>query len=251
MTDPILPGAEPWSADGGPHGVLVLHGFTGNPHSMRGLAEACAAAGFAVELPRLPGHGTSVNDLQGTSWSDWSGAAEDAYRRLAERCAGGKVVVAGLSMGGTLTLWLAERHPELAGIAVINPAVLDQPEVRQVAEAMLAAGEETIAGIGSDIADPGATELSYELTPLLPLKSLADAFPEVEAGLAEISCPVLVMTSAQDHVVPPANSEAVVAGVSGPVEQVMLERSYHVATLDYDKELVSERVIAFAQKVTA
>src|SRR5436309_9351601 len=92
--DPVLPGAEPFSAPGGPHGVLVLHGFTGCPQSMRGLAEAFAGAGFAVELPRLPGHGTSLDDMLGTGWSDWSGHAEATYSDLAARC--DKVVVAGL-----------------------------------------------------------------------------------------------------------------------------------------------------------
>ena len=71
----IIPGAEPWSAPGGPHGALVVHGFTGNPQSMRGLAEALHGAGYAVELPLLPGHGTSVDDMIGTGWADWSAAA--------------------------------------------------------------------------------------------------------------------------------------------------------------------------------
>ena len=102
---PVLPGAEPFSAPGGPHGALVVHGFTGCPQSMRGLAEALAGAGFAVELPRLPGHGTTIDDMLETGWTDWSGAAEAAYQDLAGRC--DKVVVGGLSMGGTLTLWLA------------------------------------------------------------------------------------------------------------------------------------------------
>src|SRR5213080_266698 len=101
----VMPGAEPFSAPGGPHGALVLHGFTGNPQSMRGLAKAFAAAGFAVELPRLPGHGTAIEDMLETDWRDWSGAAESAYEKLTARC--NKVVVGGLSMGGTLTLWLA------------------------------------------------------------------------------------------------------------------------------------------------
>ena len=83
---PILPGAEPFSASGGPHGALVLHGFTGCPQSMRGLAQAFAAAGFTVELPRLPGHGTSVEDMTQYSWADWSAAAEAAYQDLAARC---------------------------------------------------------------------------------------------------------------------------------------------------------------------
>src|SRR3954447_4486711 len=104
-----MPGAEPFSAAGGPDAVLVVHGFTGSPQSMRPLAEAFAAAGFTVELPRLPGHGTSLEDMITTGWDDWSSAAEATYADLAARCS--KVVVAGLSMGGTITTWLAARHP--------------------------------------------------------------------------------------------------------------------------------------------
>jgi carboxylesterase len=251
MTSSILSGAEPWSADAGPNGALVLHGFTGSPHSMRGVAEALHGAGFTVELPLLPGHGTSVDDMQQTGWPDWSAAAEAAYQRLVERVPEGKVIVVGLSMGGTLTLWLAQHHPEIAGIALINAAAQDQPAMREFAEALLASGETTMAGIGSDIADPDAAELAYELTPLPPLKSLADALPGVAAELGKITCPALVLTSPQDHVVPPVDSDAIVASVAGPVERVTLERSYHVATLDYDKDLINERVVAFAQKVTA
>src|SRR4051812_35729867 len=103
MSEPadLIPGAEAWSAEGGPAGVLVLHGFTGNPASMRGLAEALAEAGFTVELPRLPGHGTKVEDMIPTGFHDWLEAAEAAYTDLAGRC--DQVVVAGLSMGGALT----------------------------------------------------------------------------------------------------------------------------------------------------
>jgi len=82
MPESIIPGAEPESIDGGPHGALVLHGFTGNCNSMRGVAHALAAAGYAVELPLLPGHGTSVEDMNTTSWSDWSAAAEEALEKL-------------------------------------------------------------------------------------------------------------------------------------------------------------------------
>ena len=80
MTAPIMPGADPWSAPGGPHGVLVLHGFTGNPQSMRPLAEALAKAGLTVDMPLLPGHGTAVEDMLPTRWEDWSSAADAAYR---------------------------------------------------------------------------------------------------------------------------------------------------------------------------
>ncbi|MEY2570753.1 MAG: carboxylesterase, partial [Acidimicrobiaceae bacterium] len=82
MTAAIIPGAEPESIDGGPDGALVLHGFTGNPNSMRGIAHALAAEGFAVELPLLPGHGTSVEDMIPTGFPDWLGAAEEALGKL-------------------------------------------------------------------------------------------------------------------------------------------------------------------------
>src|SRR3954452_2557997 len=122
MTAPIMDGCEPESLDGGPHGALVLHGFTGNPGSMKGLAHALADAGFAVELPLLPGHGTAIEDMLPTTWADWSVAAEAALERLEARV-DGKVVVAGLSMGGSLTAWLGTRRPELAGLVFINAAI--------------------------------------------------------------------------------------------------------------------------------
>ena len=166
----VLHGAEPFSAPGGPHGALVLHGFTGNPQSMRGLAMTLAGAGFAVELPRLPGHGTSVDDMLTTRWADWSGAVEAAYLELAGRCE--RIVVTGLSMGGTLAVWLATRHPEIAGLAVVNPVVepLDSSIV-DLARDLLAKGEAFMPGVGSDIADPSQSELAYELTPIESLLS--------------------------------------------------------------------------------
>ena len=245
-----IPGAEPWSADGtNGHGVLVLHGFTGNCNSMRGLAEAFHRAGFTVDMPLLPGHGTTAAELAETTWADWSATAEEAYQALAE--ATDKVVVAGLSMGGSLTCWLATRHPEISGLVLINPATQVSPEMREAVEALQAAGEEYMPGIGSDIADPDSHESAYEDTPLAPLLSLFTASEEFGGHLERITQPMLLMTSPQDHVVPPADSDHLAARVAGPVERVSLDRSYHVATLDYDKELIEERAVAFAEKVTA
>jgi len=244
----IIPGCEPWSADGGPEGALVLHGFTGNPQGLRGLAGAFAAAGFTVDLPLLPGHGTSVDDMIGTDWDDWSAAAEAAYEALAARCE--RVVVAGLSMGGTLTAWLGTRHPEIAGLVFVNPAVDVPQEMVEGLEGLVAAGTDRIPSIGNDVADPAAKEKAYDATPLRPLLSLAAGASAVRADLARIACPVLILTSTQDHVVPPTDSDLLADGVTGPVERVTLERSYHVATLDYDKDLINERAVAFAQRVT-
>jgi carboxylesterase len=248
---PVLPGCEPWSSpDGGPHGVLVLHGFTGSPVSMRPLAEALAAAGFAVELPRLPGHGTSPEDLALTTFDDWLAEAERALGVLQRRCAEGRVVVAGLSMGGALTLALGTTHPELAGIIPINAPCVGPEGLAEGLHAMLAEGVEVMDSIGGDIADPDADEASYDQTPLRPLASMLEAGDAVRARLADIRCPVLVITSRQDHVVPPTDSDVIAASVSGPVERLFLEKSYHVATLDYDKAEVEAAAVAFATRVT-
>jgi len=247
---PVLPDAAPFSAAGSDVGVLVLHGFTGHPGSVRPLAEALAAAGLSVELPRLPGHGTAVEDMLVTRFADWSAAAEAAYEALAARSR--QVVVAGLSMGGTLACWLTARHPEVAGLVAVNALVQSpEAEVVDMARQMLAAGEQVAPGIGSDIADPDAHETAYAGSPLAPLLSLVDAVEELQQQLPRIACPVLVLTSAEDHVVAPANSDHLAAMVSGPVERVPLERSYHVATLDYDRDLIAERTIDFVRKVTA
>jgi carboxylesterase len=248
--DQVLPGAEPFSAPGGPHGALVLHGFTGNPQSMRGLAVALADAGLAVELPRLPGHGTSVEDMATTTWDDWSGAAEDTYVELASRC--DRVVVAALSMGGTLAVWLASRHPEIAGLALVNPVVQPLDEsITDFARDLAEKGEPYMPGVGSDIADPDQRELAYEQTPVICLLSLASAIRDLTIYLPEVTQPVLLMNAPQDHVVPPTNSDMLAELVRGPVERVTLERSYHVATLDYDRDLVEQRTVAFARAVTS
>ena len=248
MTTPIIPGAEPYSATGDGRGALVLHGFTGNPQSMRGLALALADAGLTVEMPLLPGHGTEISDMLPTRWKDWSDAADAAYTELAARS--DSVVVVGLSMGGMLSVWLAERHPEIAAIAVVNP-LLAPPDADTIAlvESMIENDEEVAPGIGSDIAMDGAVESAYPGLPLRAALSLFAAAAEVEAELESVTCPVLVFTSLQDHVVDPVSSELLVARAKGPVEQVKLERSFHVATLDYDRDEIESRTVEFVTGV--
>jgi carboxylesterase len=227
---------------------LVLHGFTGNPQSMRGLALALADAGLTVELPLLPGHGTDVADMVPTRWEDWSAAADAAYAELAARCE--SVAVIGLSMGGTLSIWLGERHPEIAALVLVNPLVVP-PDADTVAfiDAMIDGGDELAPGVGSDIALEGAVESAYAELPLRSARSLFAAAADVEAALSALSCPILLFSSPQDHVVPPVSGDRLVEGVKGPVERIVLERSFHVATLDHDKDEIEARTVQFVTGV--
>jgi len=246
----IIPGAEPLFHEGSRTGALVLHGFTGNPVTMRPVADAFVDAGFTVSMPRLPGHGTTIEDMCTTDWSDWSAEAERAYLELADRTE--KVVVVGLSMGGTLTCWLAARHPEIAGIVLINAAVKPQDEgTAEFIQSMIDAGDEIAPAVGADLADPDAHEPAYEGSPLRGLLTLFGAVDELQSQFGSITCPALVMQAPQDHVVDPSSADHVASLLGGPVERLSLDRSYHVATLDYDKELVQERSVEFARKVTA
>lgn len=115
---------KPASFPNGPTGVLVLHGFTGSPQTVRPLALRFAEAGHSVEVPLLPGHGTKIEDMVPTRFDDWYRAASAAYSDLESRCE--RVVVVGLSMGGTLATLLAVDH-EPAGLVAINPQVAPPP----------------------------------------------------------------------------------------------------------------------------
>ncbi|MHB8827179.1 MAG: alpha/beta hydrolase [Acidimicrobiales bacterium] len=249
MTTSLLPGAEPFSSSGGSLGVLVLHGFTGSPASMRPLAEAIAAAGYSVELPLLPGHGTSIEDMKTTTWQDWTGAALAAYDDLAARST--RVGVVGLSMGGGLTAHVAQ-HREVAGCVYINPLVKPvAPELYAGLVELLAAGVEEFESIGEDIKKEGVSEAAYPATPLVCAKSLFDGVAALHEGLPSISAPGLLLQSREDHVVTSDNGDALVELVSGPLERIWLEDSYHVATLDHDRPLVESATLSFLARTLA
>jgi len=229
----------------------VVHGFTGAPSSVQSLADAFSAAGFDVEMPLLPGHGTQVADMVPTRWADWSSAVEDAYRRLAQRTT--SVVVAGLSMGGTLTLWTALNHPEVRAAICVNPAAQPQPaELVGLLDEMLAQGAEMMPAIGSDIAMPDVVEEAYPETPVAALRSLlVDGVAPLADRYGTATVPLLLCTSRQDHVVDPAQSDFLAQAWSAPVERLWLENSFHVATHDYDAATIAEHAVAFARRHAA
>jgi carboxylesterase len=226
--------------------ALVVHGLTGTPQSVAGLAAALEGAGFAVAVPLLPGHGTTPEDLVGCGWADWEAAVEEAYAGLAA-----PVVVAGLSMGGALAAGVAVRHPEVAGLIAVNPFIdPPAPSFQDLLADLLAADQPFLPGIGGDIADPAVPEDAYDRLPVAALLSICRGLDRLLPGLPGIGCPVLLFTSRHDHVVPTASSDVLAAAVAGPVERVWLERSYHGATLDFDRDEIEHRSVAFARRMT-
>ncbi|CAL9546948.1 Thermostable monoacylglycerol lipase [Streptomyces sp. enrichment culture] len=241
---PVLPGAEPYRHEGGEAGVLLCHGFTGSPQSLRPWAQYLAARGLTVTLPLLPGHGTRWEDMQLTGWQDWYAEVDRELNALRERCA--RVFVAGLSMGGALALRLAAKHGDaVAGVMVVNPAnkvhglsAYALPLARHLVR--------TTKGVAGDIARPGGTELGYDRVPLRAAHSLRAFLRLVDGGLPQVTQPLLLLRSPQDHVVPPADSARILGRVSSTdVTEVLLEQSYHVATLDHDAERIFEESAAF------
>jgi esterase/lipase len=234
----VMPGAEAFAFPGGSGpdgrtGVLLIHGFTGNPMSMRPWGEYLAAEGFAVSCPLLPGHGTTWQDCNASSHDQWTTAVSEAFDALAADC--DRVFVAGLSMGGTLATRLAEVRPDdVAGLVLVNPALLTQRMDAKLLP-LLARVTPSWAPIGSDIKKPGVTELAYPKLPTRAMMQLRTLWGLTRADLGKVTAPVIVFHSREDHVVEPVNTEVLLAGISSTDStEVVLEDSYHVATLDND-----------------
>ncbi|GAA2412587.1 alpha/beta fold hydrolase [Streptomyces glaucosporus] len=247
---PLLPGAEPLRHDGGEVGVLLCHGFTGCPQSMRPWAEYLAERDLTVSLPLLPGHGTRWQDLAVTGWQDWYAAVDLELRALRERC--GQVFVCGLSMGGALALRLAARHGEaVAGVVAVNPA-MTFPRLQGCALPVLRHLLPTTRSITGDIAREGVEEVGYDRVPLHAAHSLRNLLRVVRGELPRVTQPLLLLHSRVDHVVPPSDSALVLDAVSSrDVTETVLERSLHVATLDHDAERIFADSYGFITRLTA
>jgi carboxylesterase len=253
----VRPGAEAWSSPGhgerGKTGILLVHGFTGSPASLRPLAEMLARRGFAVELLRLPGHGTQIREILPTRYDDWRAAVVAGGRALAARTE--RMVIVGLSLGGTLSLDVASSELSPAGVVSINAQILNRDglaiRLGPLIERILPIVPPRLAGLTpNDIAKPDTNEQAYTWVPTAAGNSIVRALSRVRGQLVKLACPVLVMYSEHDHSVPPANSKALLDLIDRKLTQeIVLERSFHVATLDYDLELIEDKIAAFADRV--
>lgn len=236
----VMDDGRPFFIEGrGKLGYLLLHGFTGTTSSMKPMGEYLADKGVTVLAPRLPGHGTDVKDMGRWSVSDWTGVVTAAFEELENLC--DKIFVAGLSMGGTLALYLGEKFPDrISGLVPIcAPVFLKNPALRLVP--FLKHLAKTLPGPGGDIKNPDVTEVAYDRLSVPALGEMLKLLRAVERDLGKITEPVRIIQARDDHVVPPENGPYIFDRVTSEDKVlVWLDNSYHVATLDYDRERVFE-----------
>jgi carboxylesterase len=246
----VIPGAEPFSSDGGPVGVLLCHGFTGSPQSMRPWAEFLAGAGLTVSVPRLPGHGTVWQEMNRTRSEDWFAEAERSFELL--RAKTDELFVMGLSLGGCIALRMAElRGATVSGVVVVNPSLTADTKLFALAPVMKLFVP-SLKGIGSDIKKQGVQELSYFRVPVKAAATLPRLWRATQAGLGQLSQPVLAYRSSTDHVVGPASMRLLRDALpAGQLTVRELANSYHVATLDNDAEEIFTGSLDFVRAHSA
>jgi carboxylesterase len=241
-----MPGAEPFFQQAGSTGALLCHGFTGSPASLRPWASYLAAAGLTVSVPRLPGHGTTWQEMAGTRWEDWYAEIDRAYEELRGNAT--EIFVMGLSLGACLALRLAEmRGDGVAGLVLVNPSITADTKLFLLAP-VLKLVVPSLKGIGSDIKKPGVHEISYDRVPVRAAATLPQLWRLTQQRLGDVSQPVLVFRSTTDHVVGPASMR--ILRETLPAGQMTVREcgnSYHVATLDNDADAIFSGSLEFVR----
>lgn len=243
---------EPFFWTAGEVGCLLIHGFTGTPYEMRFLGERLHTAGYSVAGVRLAGHATRVEDLAQCRWTDWYQSVEDGFERLSRHCS--RIVGIGLSMGALLGVGLAQRHAsQVAGLVLLSASFeLANPWVGRLAGTLgfasriLPASFCYLAKGGSDIADPIERKQrpAYDRIPLRGVAELVALQRQARGWLRSIGQPVLAIHARQDHTAPLSNLDLLKARIDD-LRSVVLENSYHVVTVDREKDYVAAEVCRF------
>jgi carboxylesterase len=230
-------------------GILLVHGFTGSPASMRSWAEFFGARGYTVRVPRLPGHGRVWEELNSVTWEEWPARAAEELEELHKTCS--QVFIFGLSMGGGTALHVAAHHGDaISGIVLVNP-MIHIPGITAKFVPIVARFKAHLAAVGDDIKRPGVTEWAYKVLPTKGVVQLAKLLRSSRSTLPLIKAPLLLFHSVDDHILPVSNTEIVMAEIGSTQKQrVELLNSYHVATLDYDADIIFENSLIFVQTHT-
>lgn len=242
-----MKGSEPFSFKGTKDkGVLLVQGFTSTPDSFRYIGGRFKDAGWHVECQRLPGHCTVWQDILKVTWQDWLAAEEDALAKLEARAK--NVFVMGLSLGGLLALRLAQTHPEVKAASVINHMLFTGNPLEPFVPVLKFIVRSTPA-IASDIKDPAEKEIAYSRTPTRGVGEILKLSKIVQKDHDKLVQPLIIFKSKDDHLLPAKNAAYTYERAAAKVKElVWLENSYHVATMDYDKDIIFEKSLAFFEK---
>jgi carboxylesterase len=235
-------------------GIIFVHGFTGSPVSMRPWAHYFEEQGFTVRVPRIPGHGTKWQDLNEVNWQEWPAKVEREIAPLIAWC--DRIFIFGLSMGGANTLHVAASiasrvgGEKLAGIVLVNP-MIHIPGLRIKFGPLIARLTKGLPSVGDDIKKPGVDEHGYDVLPTRGVLQLNKFLKATRPLLAKVKVPLLLFHSVDDHVLPVSNTEIIMAEVaSSDKTRIELTNSYHVATLDYDAEIIFENSLKFVERIS-
>lgn len=228
-------------------GVLLVHGFTGTPASMRPWAHDLNEQGFTVSVPLMPGHGTKWQDLNNVNWQQWPEKLQSELDYLSERCE--KIFICALSMGCGNSMYVAARNQgRITGLILVNP-MIHIPGIQIRFAWLISRLQKSRASVGDDIKKPGVTEWGYDALPLKGVAQLYKYLKLARSGLKSIKTPLLLFHSVDDHVLPVSNTEIIMEEIGSPHKQrVELVNSYHVATLDYDAEIIFENTTLFIKE---
>ncbi|PIR21314.1 MAG: hypothetical protein COV45_00790 [Deltaproteobacteria bacterium CG11_big_fil_rev_8_21_14_0_20_47_16] len=238
-------------------GVLIVHGLTATPATMAPAIEAMEDAGYAVSAPMLPGHGTTEHDLEQTTWREWATAVQEAYAELATRV--NHIYYMGLSLGALLGLYLAEQHPQkLRALALLGTPLHLSPLVRRIVPVVRYSPVRWIYTASqkdwkTSVADPDGLEVykesSYTRIPTKAVYQVYDLEQVVEKQLGQIRTPILLAHSHLDETAPASNVAALQRHIHNPTPEVMwCDKSYHVLTLDYDRDAINQAVLKFFER---
>ena len=229
-------------------GVLVLHGFLGNLKTIEYQVQFFRTQGFLVEAPSLRGHNTVYTDLDEVKFTDWIEDTESAYKNLLSKA--NKVFVFGLSMGGALALHLEAQHPEILGGILVNHALSLYPNWKLKFLPIIKYFVKNIYSPGSDIKDKTQKNLAYDYIPTGALLEFLRLISLVEKELPLVTQPQLIFKSIEDHVIPQDSVEITLKSISSKQKEVVfLKNSYHVATADFDKDIICEKSLEFINKI--
>jgi carboxylesterase len=246
----FLSGAEPIFKKGNSTGFLFLHGFTASPFEGRELADRLQLEfKWTVSVPLLPGHGTKPEDLIEISWREWEDCCEQEYRRLSECCE--KIFVCGQSMGGTLSLLLASRYPVDGIITLAGAAFLKDWRLilLPIAKHLITYNKKSK---GPDIRNAAIKSLipSYQKYPVRSVEEFLKLLDHTRNNLHKVTAPALLIHSRKDRTIHFSNLDYIYHHISSTAkEKVVLEYSYHIISLDVDKERVYNKIRNFIVKL--